>query len=671
MKAERLKPRSAPSPIRAARPARQGRVRAVIESVTPQVDSGRYPIKRVAGDTVVVEADAFADGHDALACRLRYRYEAEAEWREAVMAPLGNDRWRGEFTVEKPGRYRYTVAAWVDAFATWRGEFARRAEAADLASAAQVGAKLVAETANRAVAAEAAKLWRWSEQLAGAEAEDVESLKRLGLDEDMAALAARYPDRRFEALFDRELAVVVDRERARYSAWYEMFPRSAAAEAGRHGRFRDCEDRLPYIAALGFDVLYFPPIHPVGRTGRKGRNNALRAAPGDVGSPWAIGADEGGHKAIHPELGSLEDFRRLVAKAGEHGIEVALDIAFQCSPDHPWVRQHPEWFRFRPDGTIQYAENPPKKYQDIYPLNFECENWNALWKELKSVFDFWIAQGITIFRVDNPHTKPFAFWEWAIAEIKARHPEVIFLSEAFTRPKVMHRLAKLGFTQSYTYFTWRNTKRELVEYFTELSQGAGREYFRPNAWPNTPDILHATLQRGGRAAFAARVTLAATLAANYGIYGPAFELQEHEPREPGSEEYRDSEKYELRHWNLERADSLSGLIARLNAARRENPALHGDWSLKFLDIDNDQLIAYRKATPDHSNVVVAVVNLDPRYVQTGWLDLDIAALGIDEGTAYEAHDLISGARYFWSGSRNFIRLDPGAAHVLRIGRAAR
>ena len=674
MKAERLKTKAVrvPASIRAARPARSGRVRTVIEGITPQVDGGRYSVKRVIGEEVIVEADAFADGHDALVCRLRYRHEFETEWREAPMTALGNDRWRGTFTVEKIGLYLYTVVAWVDAFQSWRAEFARRIDPADIASAAQMGAKLVAEAANRAGAADAERLWRWSEQLAGATGAGVESVKRLGLDEELAAQVARYPDRRFEAIYDKELGVVVDVERARFSTWYEMFPRSAG-EPGRHGRFRDCEDRLPYIAAMGFDVLYFPPIHPIGHTGRKGKNNTLEAAPDDVGSPWAIGAEgegnEGGHKSIHPELGTLKDFRSLVEKAREHGIAIALDIAFQVSPDHPYVRQHPDWFKSRPDGTIQYAENPPKKYQDIYPLNFECESWYALWKELKSVFEFWIAEGVSIFRVDNPHTKPFAFWEWVIGEIKGRHPEVIFLSEAFTRPKMMHRLAKLGFTQSYTYYTWRNTKAELTEYFTELTQGAGREYFRPNAWPNTPDILHATLQQGGRAAFTARVLLAGTLCANYGLYGPAYELQEHAPREPGSEEYLNSEKYELRHWNLERSDSLSGLIARLNAARRDNPALQSDWSLAFLDIDNDQLIAYRKSTPDLSNIIVTVVNLDTRYVQSGWLDLAVDAIGLEPGAAYEALDLISDARYYWGGHRNFIRLEPGMGHVLRIRRA--
>jgi starch synthase (maltosyl-transferring) len=492
----------------------------------------------------------------------------------------------------------------------------------------------------------------------------------VGLSEETAALVARYPDRRSAAIYDKELSVVVDRARARFSTWYEMFPRSAAPQAGRHGTLRDCEERLPYIAEMGFDILYLPPIHPIGRTGRKGRNNSLDAAPGDVGSPWAIGAAEGGHKAIHPELGTLADFRRLLARARAHGLEIALDIAFQCSPDHPWVSEHPEWFRTRPDGSIQYAENPPKKYQDIFPLDFESEAWPALWEELRSVFEFWLNEGVRIFRVDNPHTKPFAFWEWVIEAIKLRHPETIFLSEAFTRPRIMHRLAKLGFTQSYTYFTWRNTKHEITEYATELAQGPGREYFRPNLWPNTPDILHATLQQGGRPAFSARVLLAGTLGANYGLYGPAFELHENVAREAGSEEYRDSEKYQLRHWDIGRKDSLRGLIARLNAARRANPALQSDWSLVFLPVDNDQLIAYRKATADLSNVVVSVVNLDPRYTHSGWLDLDIDALGVEPGTAYEMHDLISNERYTWTGRRNFIRLDPGMGHVLRLRRRA-
>jgi starch synthase (maltosyl-transferring) len=670
MKVERLKPKPAgvPSSVKAARPARNGRMRVVIEGVKPEVDGGRFPAKRVVGDRVTVEADAFADGHDVIVCRLLYRHESETDWSEAAMLPLGNDRWRGEFTVPRIGRYRYTITGWVDPFLSWRSEFARRMDA-DLAAAARVGSLLLARAANRAGAEDAARLRLAGQELA--RASDPAELRRLGMSEETAAVVSRHPDRRAAATYDRELAIVVDRERARYSTWYEMFPRSASAQPGRHGTFSDCEARLPYIAGMGFDVLYLPPIHPIGHSHRKGPNNALDAGPDDVGSPWAIGSTEGGHKAIHPDLGTLEDFRRLIKRAREHGLEIALDIAFQCSPDHPWVSEHPEWFRSRPDGTIQYAENPPKKYQDIFPLDFESEAWQALWEELKSVFEFWLEQGVRIFRVDNPHTKAFAFWEWAIAEIKARYPETILLSEAFTRPRVMHRLAKVGFTQSYTYFTWRNSKHELTEYFTELAQGEGREYFRPNAWPNTPDILHATLQHGGRAAFSARVLLAATLAANYGIYGPAYELQEHVAREPGSEEYRDSEKYQLRHWDRERPDSLRQLIAGVNAARRDNPALQSDWSLVFLTVDNDQLIAYRKATPDLSNVIVMVVNLDPRYVQSGWLDLDIDVLGIEPGAGYAMHDLVSGGRYTWHGRRNFIRLDPGMGHVLRLEQAGR
>lgn len=649
--------------------ALEGRVRTVIEAVRPEVDGGRFPVKRVIGETVVVEADAFADGHDTLACVLRYRHEEDAEWSEAAMSPLGNDRWRGAFEVRKVGRYRYTVSAWVDHFLSWRHDFARREEEEDIAVAARAGGALIREAAGRAVAADAARLRQWAEQLEVAS--DTQARKRLALDEELAAIAGRWPDRRFAATHARELAVVVDPERARFSAWYEMFPRSASAQPGRHGTFHDCEERLDYVEAMGFDVLYFPPIHPIGRARRKGRNNMLDPSPADVGSPWAIGSRAGGHKSILPELGTLEDFRRLVAHARKRGIEIALDIAFQCAPDHSYVKEHPEWFRWRPDGTVQYAENPPKKYQDIYPFHFETEAWPALWEELKGVIEFWIAHGVRIFRVDNPHTKPFAFWEWAISEIKSRHPEVLLLSEAFTRPKVMHRLAKLGFSQSYTYFAWRNTKRELVSYFTELCGGEGREYLRPNVWPNTPDILTEYLQHGGRPAFCARVLLAATLAASYGIYGPAFELAERVPREPGSEEYLDSEKYQIREWDLDRPDSLRELITRLNAIRRDNRALQRDWGLAFLGIDNDELIAYRKATDDLSNVVVTVVNLDPYHRQSGWLDLEPSELGLDPQSSYQMHDLLSGARYLWHGRRNFVELAPGMGHVFRLRRRVR
>jgi starch synthase (maltosyl-transferring) len=646
----------------------EGRIRAVIDAVQPSVDGGRFAVKRVVGEPLEVEAHCFTDGHDVLRVMLRWRAEEDKDWREVEMQPLGNDRWSAAFAAPAPGRYRYTVTAWLDHFVSWRSEFARREEAEDIRTAALAGAALLTDAAARARGADRKRLAQYAERLR--EERDVERLHEMCLDEELLALASRHPDRGLSTSWPAELPLDVDRERARFSSWYEMFPRSAAPEPGRHGTFKDVEARLAYVAELGFDVLYLPPIHPIGRERRKGKNNALAAAPGDVGSPWAIGSAEGGHKDIHPELGTREDFRSLVTRASSMGIEIALDIAFQCAPDHPYVSAHPEWFRWRPDGSVQYAENPPKKYQDIYPFNFETEDWQALWAELKSVFDFWIGEGVKIFRVDNPHTKSFAFWEWLAAGLRREHPEVILLAEAFTRPKVMHRLAKLGYAQSYTYFTWRNTKRELTEYFTELAQGPGREYFRPNAWPNTPDILHETLQFGGRPAFMARLVLAATLAASYGIYGPAYELMESVPRDPGTEEYLDSEKYQLRHWDLKRRDSLREFIALVNRIRRENPALHADRSLRFFPTDNEQLICYGKSSDKGDNQIVTVVNLDPRNPHSGWIELDLASLGIDSAMQYQMHDLITGQRFLWQGPRNFVLLDPGRvpAHIFRLRR---
>ncbi len=650
-----------------------GRQRAVVENVSPAVDNGRFAIKRTVGDAVVVEADCFADGHDLVACTLLWRSADDAQWHEVPMRALGNDRWRGAFTVTAAGRYVYTVRAWVDHLLSWRHDLARRTDADDIRVAARVGVQLIVAAAQRAVdASDRQALAAWAHEVDEllARGADAAQLKHLGLDAARGEVAARWPDLRFATTDAREYPLVVDRERARFSAWYEMFPRSTASEPGRHGTFADCERLLPYVAKLGFDVLYLPPIHPIGRVRRKGRNNALVAAPDDVGSPWAIGSDEGGHTALHPQLGTLDDFRHLVAAAAAHGIEVALDIALQCAPDHPYVTAHTEWFRKRPDGSVQYAENPPKKYQDIFPFDFECDAWPSLWLELASVFDFWIGAGVKIFRVDNPHTKAFPFWEWVIHRIKARNADVLFLAEAFTRPKVMHRLAKLGFSQSYTYFAWRNTKRELTAYFTELAHGPGREYFRPNVWPNTPDILTETLQYGGRPAFMARLVLAATLAASYGIYGPAYELLEHVAREPGSEEYLDSEKYQVRHWDRARTDSLAEFIAAINRARRDNAALQSDDTLRFLPVDNEQMIAYAKATPDLSNVIVCVVSLDPNYTQRGWVELDLDALGLPIDEPFQVHDLITHARFIWHGARNFVQLDPQRlpAHVLRVRR---
>jgi starch synthase (maltosyl-transferring) len=653
-----------------------GRLRAVIENVTPGVDGGRFAVKRTLGDRVRVEADCFADGHDVVAATLLWRRAGEAAWREAPMSALGNDRWRAEFTVDALGGWEFTVRAWVDPFLSWRHDFSRRVDADDVRVAAQAGAQLIGQAADRAApGSDAAMLRAWADELAAAVAAGatVASLQQLGSDAARAALAARHPDLRHARTHPQVMPVTVERERARFSAWYEFFPRSASDDAERHGTFADCEAWLPYVARMGFDVLYFPPIHPIGRTMRKGPNNTLTPAPHDVGSPWAIGAAEGGHDAIHPELGSAEDFRRLVAAAAVHGIDVALDIAYQCAPDHPWVREHPEWFKKRADGTIQYAENPPKKYQDVYPFDFECDDWPALWDALAGVMEHWAAQGVKIFRVDNPHTKAFGFWEWAIARVRSAHPDVIFLSEAFTRPRVMHRLAKLGFSQSYTYFTWRNTKRELTDYFTELAHGPGREYFRPNAWPNTPDILPTALQYGGRAVFMARVALAATLAASYGIYGPAYELLEARALREGGEEYLDSEKYERRQWDRERADSLADFIAALNQARREHPALQRDDGLRFLPIDNEQMLAYWKATPDGSDVVVCIVNLDPHHTQSGWVEIDLGALGMAPDQAYQLHDLISDAHFLWHGARNYVSLDPQRCpvHLMHLRRHLR
>ena len=589
---------------------------------------------------MLVEADVFTDGHDAVVAELMYRKAGAGDWRTAPMEFLGNDHWSGSFRVEELGRYEYTVRGWTDPFLTWQRDLRKRHEAGqDLSVDFLIGGALSCNPVLKDAARPAAERYATA-----------------------IALKPPPPDPARVLQYERTLQVVVDPVRARFSTWYELFPRSVRGD-GAHATFRDLIAFLPEVEAMGFDVLYLPPVHPIGITERKGKNNALKAEHNDVGSPWAIGAKEGGHKALHSRLGTFEDFDALVAAAAQKNISIALDIAFQCSPDHPYVREHPEWFRARPDGTIQYAENPPKKYQDIYPFDFESRDWRGLWAELKSVFEFWIGHGVTIFRVDNPHTKAFAFWEWCIGELKAKHPELIFLAEAFTRPRVMHKLAKLGFTQSYTYFTWRNTRWELTEYFTELTKDESREYFRPNVWPNTPDILHEYLQHGGRPAFIARAVLAATLAANYGMYGPAFELMEAKPREPGSEEYLDSEKYEIKRWDRDRPGSLRELVTRLNAIRHANPALQSDWSLRFHICDNDQLLCYSKEEGD--NLIFVCVNLDPRNTQAGHVDFDRAP-----GASYVLDDLVAGSHYTWSGRHNFVQLDPHTlpAHVFRVTR---
>ena len=648
------------------------KVRVVIENITPRIDCGRFPIKRTSGESVVVEADVFTDGHDLVAAVMMYRHDSSSEWHKIPMQPLGNDRFSAEFTVQQLGSYQYSVSAWVDHLESWRRGLLMKYEARqDIHVDIKTGALIAEAMADRAHGTDAQRLREWAAAIVDMR-RDIEARIALTQTESIRELEYRYPDPDIVLNWDSPLTVSVERERARFSTWYEMFPRSAATEPGKHGTFADVQKLLPYVASMGFDVLYMPPIHPVGVTERKGPNNNPKSSPGDPGSPWAIGGAEGGHKAIHPELGTLDDFKKLIANAGEHGIEIAMDIAFQTTPDHPYVREHPEWFLKRPDGTIQYAENPPKKYQDIYPFHFESDAGQALADELRSVVEYWISQGIRIFRVDNPHTKPFPFWEGLIGEIRRLRPDVIFLAEAFTRPKVMYRLAKLGFTQSYNYFPWRNTKRELIDYFTELSQPPVSDFFRANLWPNTPDILPEYLQYGGRPGFMIRLVLAATLGASYGIYGPPFELMDGRPLEAGKEEYYDSEKYQVRHWNRDEPASLKEFIALVNRIRRDNAPLQSDRGLKFHGTDNDTLLAYSK-TRDSGDSILVVVNVDPHHAQAGWLQLDLVTLGLPESGTFQVHDLLSGQRFLWQGPRNFVSLDPerGPAHIFRIRRRIR
>jgi starch synthase (maltosyl-transferring) len=586
--------------------------RIQIQAVEPTVDCARYPIKRTVGDRVDVYATVFKDGHDTLAGAVRVKGPGERSWREEPLQPFGNDRWGGAFTPDRPGRWQFAVAAWTDRVATWQEELRRKHEAGQ-------------------------------EDLSG---ELAEGAALLGVDvltvED--GLAARVPDRHGETV-SQTLAIDVDRVLARFGSWYELFPRS-------WGGFRGVAGVLPQLAELGFDVVYLPPVHPIGRTNRKGKNNSLLAGPDDVGSPWAIGSEEGGHDAINPELGTWDDFEAMVAAAKETGVELALDFAIQCSPDHPWLKEHPEWFNRRPDGTLKYAENPPKKYQDIYNVNFESEDWEGLWSALLDVVLFWVHRGITVFRVDNPHTKPVPFWEWLIGEVRSKHPDVIFLAEAFTRPSMMTTLAKIGFAQSYTYFTWKNSKAELAEYMQQLV--AWREFYRPNAFTNTPDILHEYLQHGGPPAFEARLVLAGTLVPTYGIYS-GFESFENVPVRPGSEEYMDSEKYEAKELTLD--GPLLPLVQRLNSVRRAEPALQRVENLRWLETENDQLIAYAK------DDVVCVVNLDPFAEQEGACVIPVA-LGFPP--AFDARDLLTGQDFTWRAGRNYVRLGPGKAHVVKV-----
>jgi starch synthase (maltosyl-transferring) len=648
-----------------------GRARAAIEAVTPSVDGGRFAVKRIVGDVLVVEADAFVDGHDVVLVRVEHVAPGAPRPTLIPMEALGNDRWRAEVPLEVIGRHTFCIVAWADRFATWQRDMVKRLDAGqDVRQELVVGADLVAAAAARATGDERRHLEAHAKQLRDPGALDTASHVAVG--DELAAAMDAAADRGHETR-SGPYPVVVDPPHARFSTWYELFPRSTSDDPGRHGTLKDVVKRLPYVAGMGFDVLYLPPIHPIGRTHRKGANNVTTPLPDDPGVPWAIGGDDGGHTAVHPELGSLDDVTALATACAKRGIRLALDIAFQASPDHPYARDHPDWFRRLPDGSIRFAENPPKKYEDIYPFDFESEAWPELWTELLGVIRHWIDHGVRVFRVDNPHTKPFPFWDWLIGEVKRTDPDILFLSEAFTRPKVRYRLAKAGFTWGYTYFTWRTTKRELTDYFLELTRPPVSDIFRPNVWPNTPDILHEYLQHGGRPAFAVRVLLAATLAASYGIYGPAYELSINVPREPGSEEYLDSEKYQVRRWDLKDRTSLAPFITRLNDIRREHPALQANDGLDFHAIDDDELLAYSKRTSDGSDLIVTVVNLDPRMARRGTLELPLDRFGIPPDASYEVEDLLDGATYLWHGRRNWIELDPAVrpGHVFAIRRLRR
>ncbi len=663
--------RSKRSPIQMERTMENdGRKRVVIENLQPSIECGRYPVKRCEGELVTVSADIICDSHDRLDAMLLFRREDQSDWDSLPLYHKDNDRWESAFVVPQSGTYLFTVRAWVDHFGTWQHFLARKVNAdQDISIDLQAGA-IMLEGASKRVPPEFSRPLLDRSRMILDASEPADALL-LATDKEITAVMRAYPDLSLSSEYSPYLKVNVDSKKAVFSTWYELFPRSCGSEKSLHGTFRDCERKLAQIAEMGFDVLYLPPIHPIGITNRKGRNNSTEAGMGDPGSPWAIGSSDGGHKSIEPALGGMEDFVSLINAAASYGIEIALDIAFQCSPDHPYVKEHPEWFKKRPDGTIQFAENPPKRYEDIVPFDFECEDWEELWNELKSVVLFWIDKGVRIFRVDNPHTKPFPFWEWLISEVRNRYPEVIFLAEAFTRPKIMNRLAKIGFNQSYTYFTWRNTKEEITSYFRELTKDKPVEYLRPNLWPNTPDILPEYLQAGGLRASAVRLVLAATLSSSYGIYGPVFENAV-TSGVPGTEEYIDSEKYEIKSWKEENGP-LKNLISKINRARRENSALQEIRNLLFYPVDNDYLLFYGKSNSDRSNIILVVVNLDPFHSQSGILKFPYEEFSIDASQPVYLEDLLSGEHFVWNGSQNSITLDPekSPAFVFSVQRQLR
>ncbi len=649
-----------------------GRHRVVIDRLSPSVDGGLFPFKRVLGDQIRFEAHLIADGHDKIRARFCYRRRGEKAWTELSMRDEGNDVYAVDWMPEDIGVYEYDVAAWCDAFDNWHAGFVKKAANQDpqIAVEVQIGADLIKAATKRCKGDPAKELQSWVAHLEN-DSVSLEDKSALLHDTYLYDRVHAQPDRSLETRLSQPALLTVERELAVFSSWYEYFPRSCVDDGLTHGTFRDAEKRLVEIAEMGFNVVYFPPIHPIGEKNRKGRNNALEATDDDVGSPWAIGSAKGGHKSIHPELGSEADFQHFMEAAQAQGLEVALDIAFQCAPDHPYVKEHPKWFKWRPDGTVQYAENPPKKYQDILPFDFETEDWQALWLELKSVFEFWIEKGVRIFRVDNPHTKAMEFWRWCLLELKTQYPDTVYLAEAFTRPKRKYRLAKAGFTQGYTYFTWRNEAPEMRTYLEELTQSEVKDYFWPNFWPNTPDILHEDLQKGTRATFVGRYALAATLSSSIGIYGPAYEVMDHEPF-PGKEEYNNNEKYQLKTWDWEAPGNIRAEISRINRIRNQNRALQRTNNLIFADTDNEHLLAYIKQDFGRSNQIITVVNMDWRWTQMGHVTLPLDVLGISEGQRFRIRDLFDPREtvYEWEGARNFVKLDSTRTpvHIFRVER---
>jgi starch synthase (maltosyl-transferring) len=643
----------------------------VIENVTPELDGGRYPVKREVGETFVVEADMFKEGHDIIGGRIIYRAPSDQAWHSTPLAFHDNDRWRGSFELTEIGLYTYTLEAYPDLYRSWAADTRKKVDAGqDVSSDLLEGSRLLTHLAEIGVDGERQTLLEAAKTVGTTGALD-EAI-RLALDPVLVDLASSHVDPAVVTRYDRELQIRVDRVKARYASWYEIFPRSQGTDPTRSATFREAEARIPAIAAMGFDTLYMTPIHPIGTTKRKGPNNSLTAGPNDPGSPYAIGSPAGGHTAVEPALGTLDDFDHFERTAKQHGMELVMDFALNASPDHPWVTEHPEWFYHRPDGSIKYAENPPKKYEDIYPLNFNCDNWQALWAELRDVILFWCRHGVRMYRVDNPHTKPLDFWEWMIREVQQEFPDAVFLAEAFTRPKVMKALAKAGFTQSYTYFTWRNERREIEEYLTEITHPPVAEYFRGNLFVNTPDILPEVLVKGGRPAFIMRLVLATTTSSVYGLYS-GYELCENTPRYEGSEYYLDSEMYQHKVWDWERPGNIVEEVTRINKIRRENPALQLYKNLRFYGSEDENILFYGKSTPDNENIILVAVNLDPFETHHGGVFLPPGELGIRDDEVYEVEDLMTGAVYSWYGRHNWVRLDPRVqpAHILRVRRLER